>query len=124
MAARKQFNPDQGGLFGAEAISLPAEVAPARPVRAEALFTVRLFAQRAERPAYRKSWSCKVLKSSEAYALEQARDYVRRMAKMAGLQNSETTFIVERNGVVHEYFEYDGAGFRRIEEGSIDEQEQ
>lgn len=124
MAARKQVDPDQGGLFGSDGGGCASgQTAPARPVRAEALFTVRLFAQKSERPAYRKSWSCKVLRSSEQYALEQAREYVRRMAKMAGLQNSETTFIVERNGVLHEYFEYDGTGFRRIEEGSIDEQE-
>ena len=120
MASKKPLGLHQEQMFQPEPVG---PVSPSRPAKAEALFTVRLFAQRSERPAYRKSWSCKVLRSSEQYALEQARDYVRRIGKMAGLQNSETTFVVERNGVVHEYFEFDGTGFRCVKEGSDDGQE-
>lgn len=126
MAKKEVFNPNQARLFSSDDAQgeRAGLIAPARPERATALFTVRLFAQGSERPAYRKSWSCKVLRSSEQYALEQARDYVRRMGKLAGLRNTETTFLVERNGALHEYFEFDGTDFRRVEEGSFDEQEQ
>ncbi len=124
MGARKKLlNLRQEKLFLGAAVETDKPIEPARPVRSDALFSVRLFAQKAERPAYRKSWSCKVLRSSEQYALEQARNYVARIGRMAGLHDAETTFLVERNGVLYEYYEYDGSGFRCVEEGCNDEQD-
>lgn len=119
MAARKKFLG-----FNQEQMFARPDVEDARVLalkKSEAMFTVRLFAQRSERAAYRKSWSCKMLKLSEEQALGHARDYVARIGRMAGLQNEETTFVVERNGVVHEYFDFVDGGFRCVKE-SDDEQ--